>query len=83
MAQVDTTNPLKVKLSFAFAFHQKRVNESKNKEIILDAIRQVSTKDIGLECVIDSSLLTKTKHQEKEPDIDTITTIFGNSQTIT
>jgi DNA polymerase-3 subunit gamma/tau len=83
MAQVDTTNPLKVKLSFAFAFHQKRVNESKNKEIILDAIRQVSTKDIALECVIDSSLLTKTKHQEKEPDIDTITTIFGNSQTIT
>jgi len=83
MAQVDTTNPKEVKLSFAFAFHQKRVNESKNKEIILDAIKQVSKKDIHLECVIDPSLLTKAQQPEKEPDLDTIATIFGDSQKVT
>lgn len=80
MAQVDTSEPGLVRLQFAFAFHQKRINETKNRELILDALKQVSGHDIELECIIDKTLLAKPKPPIEEPNLETISSIFGNSE---
>jgi DNA polymerase-3 subunit gamma/tau len=82
MAQVDIAKDNVIRLKFAFAFHQKRVNENKNREILQKAIKQVYDRDISLECIIDQSLLTKPKQLNEEPNLDTISSVFGSSEKI-
>jgi len=81
MAQVDQTEPEVVKLKFAYAFHQKRVNEAKNRQIVLDALKQISHRELALECLVDENLLIKVETKDKtEPDLSAISDIFGASE---
>jgi len=82
MAQIDTNDPATLRLHFAFAFHQKRVNEAKNREIILAAIKQTTGQNWELECIVDKSLLTQPKPATEEPDLDVINSIFNGSEKI-
>jgi DNA polymerase-3 subunit gamma/tau len=52
MANVTSTED-GLKLSFKFAFHQKRVNEAKNKTIIIQTIEQLTGLTVTIECVVD------------------------------
>lgn len=49
-----------ITLSFAFPFHQKRLNEPKNKQIIMDIIKTVSGLDIMVTCVVDKNAAATT-----------------------
>ncbi|MET0779260.1 MAG: DNA polymerase III subunit gamma/tau [Candidatus Saccharimonadales bacterium] len=44
--------PGKVVLEFGFAFHQKRIQETKNREIIASIINAVTNEDIAVQCII-------------------------------
>jgi hypothetical protein len=46
-------NGEQVILNFAFPFHQKRLNEPKNKQILLDTIKAISGLDVMLTCVVN------------------------------
>ncbi len=78
MAQVDFSDPDSVRLQFAFAFHQKRLNESKNRSIITEAIKQVINRDVVVECLVNPDLL----HQKKvdQSAIANIANVFGGAE---
>jgi DNA polymerase-3 subunit gamma/tau len=42
----------KVVLEFGFAFHQKRIQETKNKEIIAGIISSVTGQELALKCIV-------------------------------
>lgn len=44
-----------IELQFKFAFHQKRLNEVKNKQIIADFIKQVTGQDMAVVCTINKA----------------------------
>lgn len=83
MAKIETPETGIIKLNFAFAFHQKRINDAKNRDIILAAIKKVTGKNYHLECVIDKSLLSNSKPKPeivKESDLSAISNIFGEGE---
>lgn len=41
-----------ITLAFSFAFHQKRINESRNKEIIAEIAKGLCGQDIAIVCVV-------------------------------
>ena len=41
-----------VTLEVGFAFHQKRLNEARNKQILTDTIKTVSGLDMAIECIV-------------------------------
>jgi DNA polymerase-3 subunit gamma/tau len=41
-----------ITLAFSFAFHQKRINESRNKEIIAEIAKGLCGEDIAIVCVV-------------------------------
>ncbi len=72
-------------LCFGFPFHQKRMSESKNRELLQSVIAD----EIGIEATIvcitkdtnDSSEPVKAKHTEVKSDtLETITDIFGGGE---
>lgn len=76
-------------LQFKFAFHQKRVNDPKNKKIIADAIASVSGASVDLLCVVaDPSEQPATNNEASNPGtvtnkpdpIGSISNIFGGAE---
>ena len=81
MAAIDSSNPDVLKLQFAYPFHQKRINDAKNRDIILETVKQVTGRDMSLECIVDKELLNRSKTKAKEePNLKAISSIFGISQ---
>ena len=80
MAKVDYSEPSTVRLVFAYPFHQKRVNETKNREIIIGILRQVTGQELALVCVVDKSGLGQETTKLKEPSLEAISTIFGGGE---
>lgn len=78
MAQIDFSEPDSVRLQFAFAFHQKRLNESKNRAIITEAIKQVIKRDIAVECLVNPDLLNQKKVDQTA--IANIANVFGGAE---
>ncbi|HET6924983.1 MAG TPA: hypothetical protein VFH39_04095, partial [Candidatus Saccharimonadales bacterium] len=82
-------------LRFAFAFHQKRVNEAKNRQIISTIIEQLSGKKLHITCLYDPSLKgqkvaaiaaapthpdAKTSAAATSGSLATISNIFGGGE---
>ncbi len=75
MAQ-PTFDGVRLTLAFKFAFHQKRMNEAKNRQIFTDTVERLSSKPIEIICVLaDSSEAIADK-----PDVTTISNIFGSAE---
>ncbi len=82
MARPEFLND-KVRLTFGFAFHQKRVNEAKNKAVVSKVLGNVLGHEVELECLFD-------KNSKPEPvvaapkaaggTIDAISNIFGGGE---
>lgn len=79
----------KVILRFKFAFHQKRINEAKNKQILVDILQNITGKQVQISCILDKSMETepqnppKSKPKPKDSSaLDTISNIFGPSEMI-
>ena len=82
----------KMNLTFAFSFHQKRLRENGNQQKLADIIKELTDKDVTIECVVDKAAASfsaarttigesSTKTQ-KLPirDLTTISNIFGDSE---
>ncbi len=82
--------------TFRFAFHQKRINEPKNKKLIHDILAKQFGMPVQLSCVVDSKPpeelteqglpVIRQDEQENKPltaaDVDTISNIFGGAEVI-
>lgn len=51
-AEPRFTEPGRVQLVCAYAFHQKRLNEKRNKQVLADIIQAVSGENVRIECVV-------------------------------
>lgn len=64
-------------LGLKFAFHQKRLNEAKNRQLLSDVIERVSGQKLEIHCVIDE---TPPDEANVAPDVSTISNIFGGAE---
>lgn len=82
MAKLDSSDPRVIRLQFAYQFHKQRVNDAKNREVILKAVEQITKTSFALECVIDKDSLTKVTPDAppKEPNLSAINNIFGGGE---
>ena len=68
-------------LSTKFPFHQKRLNEAKNRSILAKAISSVRGTETAITCVIaDRSENTEPPSMQKNQDISAISNIFGGAE---
>jgi hypothetical protein len=94
MAQPDFSEPGKLELAFAFAFHQKRLNDAKNREIISEAVATVTGQQVDITCSYNPELkgttlqpsvavlpepVTAAKPSE-DPSLSAISNIFGGGE---
>lgn len=77
-----------MELAFAFAFHQKRLTDPKNKKILADIMYELSGQAMHITCVVkkDSTAVTATPKSAKSPDdpadLNAISSIFGGGEII-
>jgi DNA polymerase-3 subunit gamma/tau len=62
-------------LSFKFAFHQKRVNEAKNRKIFADVVERLLGQPIQIVCIV-----AEPATEEKKADVAAISNIFGGAE---
>jgi DNA polymerase-3 subunit gamma/tau len=88
MAQPDFSNPKKLTLGFSFAFHQKRIADPKNRQIIADIVTQITGKKIAIECILDKEakplkvevLTPHLRPVAPKEDLSNISNIFGGAE---
>jgi hypothetical protein len=78
-----------VELQLKFAFHQKRLNEVKNRKIIADFIREVTGRNISVKCTVNkdavpaaSSAVTASGIPQTPAELNSITDIFGGGEVL-
>lgn len=84
MAQPDFSDNA-LKLAFAFPFHQKRINETSNRQLLSDIVEELTGQRISIECVVDSTVNPPEIVVVAEPtpataDLSTINNIFGSAE---
>ncbi len=88
----------KVTLAFAFAFHQKRLNDPKNRTIVADILNEQLGSTVDLACIVDKSANPDTivvaaidpdapapapiTETPAAPALDTISNIFGAAEVL-
>ena len=90
MAQPNFVNSKNLELSFAFAFHQKRINETKNQQIMADIIYELTGKNVKVSCVVDKNAkpmrsqpsVKPEKEIEQNDELTAISNIFGGGELI-
>ncbi len=74
-------------LKFAFPFHQKRINDDRNRRVISDIIRKQTGQTITIRCEVDKDArvipepAVEIEKQVVDP-LDTISNIFGSAEVI-
>jgi DNA polymerase-3 subunit gamma/tau len=75
-----------ITLGFQFAFHQKRVNEVRNKQIIMDIIKEVSGQNYALNCTAIKGKPAPASHatptEPQSSPLNTISDIFGDAEVL-
>lgn len=73
----------KLYLAFQFAFHQKRINEAKNKQILTDIIASHTTQPLTVEATVLSGTAAPPPAPTPEPaSLETISSIFGGGEVL-
>ncbi len=80
MAHTDFTEPGKVILSFAFAFHQKRITDPKNRKIVTDTIEHVTGQEVELACVVSKEPKARPAGAKPEEALQNINSVFGGGE---
>ena len=70
----------KLTLNLKFAFHQKRLNEAKNRKILGDAFSSLSGKQIEIYCVVADKPLPPVPVAAASGDVSAISNIFGGAE---
>lgn len=83
---VPSFNDDEVKLAFSFAFHQKRLNDSRNRQVIQDIIEETTGRSVNLVCVIDKDArvipAARAMPDKPGPALENISNIFGPSEVL-
>jgi DNA polymerase-3 subunit gamma/tau len=78
-------------LAFAFPFHQKRLNDAKNKQILAEIVSEQTGSPITITCIVESKAKNPVSQEpeEKPPKLDkpadplaTISNIFGDAEVL-
>lgn len=74
-----------IKLAFAFGFHQKRSNESANRQRISDIVRDLTGEEVSIECILDANatppkITVVVDAPKVEGNLSTISNIFGDAE---
>jgi DNA polymerase-3 subunit gamma/tau len=73
-----------VELTFAFAFHKKRLQEAGNRQKLVETIRELSGQEVAIDCILDENAAPPTSQPEPQPeaagDLTTISNIFGGGE---
>jgi len=77
-----------LQLAFAFPFHQKRINEAVNRQLLSDIIEELTSKRVSIECIVDADASppkvvvepTLPAEQPLSGDLSTINNIFGSAE---
>jgi hypothetical protein len=81
-------------LAFEFPLHQKKVDQTKNKDIVASAVARLSDNAVTIRCIIDKELAkatktdepqsfyTSTKPSEDGDQLNTISNIFGSAEVL-
>ncbi|HUY85431.1 MAG TPA: DNA polymerase III subunit gamma/tau [Candidatus Dormibacteraeota bacterium] len=87
MAEPDFSEGGTVKLTFAFAFHKKRIDENANRQKMADIIQELTGQAVKIECQHDknaappASAATETEAPDpSDPNLTAISNIFGNAE---
>lgn len=87
MADVDWIGDA-ITLHFKFAFHQKRINEQRNKQLLIDVIKDVTGRTVTIDCVVGvsaaSDSITTDAAEERSPSstIAAVESIFGGAEVL-
>ncbi len=85
---VPEFEPGKLKLVFAFGFHQKLLNDPKNKQLLQDIIADVTIEHVTIECVLDKNSNTTeptprpANEKESSLNLENISNIFGGAEIV-
>lgn len=75
-------------LVFSFPFHQKRLNDAKNKQIVADIISKHTGKSIQITCIVESKPKASPEKKPEDPTppstdpLKTISNIFGDAEVL-
>lgn len=69
-------------LAFSFAFHQKKINESKSKRIISDIFEQLTGQTITVICITEKKTVAASLKKPPSGELDTISNIFGGGEVL-
>lgn len=75
-------------LVFAFPFHQKRLNDAKNKQIVADIVAKQTGKDVTITCIVETKSKKPAMEKEERPEVPptdslkTISNIFGDAEVL-
>jgi DNA polymerase-3 subunit gamma/tau len=72
-----TLNGSELTLALKFAFHQKRLNEAKNRKLLSDVTERLSGRTIEIHCIVDD---TPAPENTVPTDVSTISNIFGGAE---
>lgn len=75
----------KVTLRFAFAFHQKKLADSKSQQILKDVIKQTTGQTVLINCVLEepsSSTAETLEPSTSKVNLETISNIFGGAEIV-
>ena len=83
-------DPNNLELSFAFAFHQKRINESKNQQLLSAMVHELTGKKVQVTCIVDKNTkppkievaVLPTIAVEESSGLTAISNIFGGGELI-
>lgn len=70
-------------LAFSFPFHQKRLSEDKNRQIISDIIKETTGRTVTITCVVEKNVAPPATRPEAAPKsghLTTISNIFGGGE---
>jgi DNA polymerase-3 subunit gamma/tau len=78
-----------ITLVFGFAFHQKRLNETKNKQVISDIVEKIAGRPIIITCIVGKTASTKAAvitpavaATTTSDHVSTISNIFGGAEVL-
>jgi DNA polymerase III subunit gamma/tau len=73
-----------ITLTFKFAFHQKQINDSKNRKLIEDIIRQHTGEEISITCQVNKKVEKAHDSIKASPvvDLQSVSNIFGGGEVL-
>ncbi len=80
--------PSKITLNFKFAFHKKRLDDTKNRQILLSIIKEVTGQPLELECIVATEpfhskiAAAPITENAKNEHLEAISNIFGNAEIV-